>query len=62
MPTTGHEAPGKAAAGNGVYVRSYQNVANMSIVSGFNASMSIKVSFTSKTTTEGFLSFHRVRV
>jgi hypothetical protein len=30
--------------------------------SGFNASMSIKVSFTSKTTTEGFLSSHRVRV
>ena len=29
---------------------------------GFNASMSIKVSFTSKTTTEGFPSFHRVRV
>jgi hypothetical protein len=29
---------------------------------GFNASMSIKVSFTSKTTTEGILSFDRVPV
>src|SRR3954447_13687491 len=29
---------------------------------GPSASMSIKVSFTSKTMTEGFLSFHRVRV